>query len=385
MYVDRIVKDVIGMYKEIGSSFWLDRNQKLEQKDISLDHLGVEIKDSVFLSTGRSAISFVLNQLQTPEDKKVALLPPFTCYTVIDPFIDAGYRVHFFEIDKGLVFNPERLMEDVKRYEPSVVLVHSYFGFNTLEPLKDSLASIRESGITLIEDVTHMLYSNVRHAKADYYIGSFRKWAELPDGGVVISTDKALFDKPYMPDKKLEEAKLEAFHAKYLYMTKGEGEKKAFMDLFRIADERLETQGSIHTIAPTSALLQANLNSGYLQKRRRENYQMLLAGLKDSEVLKPVFTNLDPEEVPLYFPVYVKVERKVFQAYLAERFIYAPIVWPRPVPCENAIGEDAEWIYEHVLSIPCDQRYGEEEMSYIVEVIKKYERQLLMRYSTLQK
>lgn len=361
------------MYKEIGSNFWMDRHQELAHKDISLEPLGVRINDSAFLSTGRSAISYVLNQLETPDDRKVALLPPFTCYTVIDPFIDAGYQVHFYEIDKGLTFNPERLMEDVRKFQPSVVLVHSYFGFNTLEPIKDTLASIRDSGVTLIEDATHMLYSSAVHLEADYYVGSFRKWAELPDGGFAISSDKPFLNKPQVPDGELEEAKLKAFHAKYLYMMKDEGEKKEFMEMFRIADERLETQDGIYTIAPVSALLQANLDSTHLRKRRRENYQTLLTGLKDCDVLKPVFMNLPAEAVPLYFPVYVKRERRAFQAFLAEYSIYAPVVWPRPVPCENAIGEDAEWIYEHVLSIPCDQRYGKEEMEYILVRIKDYE------------
>lgn len=362
------------MYKEIGSNFWMDRYQTLEHKGISLDYLGLKIRDTAFLSTGRSAISFVLNQLDVPEDRKVALLPPFTCYTVIDPFIDAGYQVRFYEVDRQMTFNAKRLMEDVRRYLPSVVLVHSYFGINTLAPLKDTLTSIREAGITLIEDVTHMLYSDSHHDEMDYYVGSFRKWAELPDGGFAISTKEMFRGKPELPDTILEEAKVKAFHAKYLYMAKDEGEKGTFMDLFRIADERLETQDSIYAIAPVSAMLQAGMDTVRLRKKRRENYQTLLDGLLDCDVLEPVFRHLAEGAVPLYFPVYVRKERKSFQKYLAEQGIYAPVVWPRPVPCENVIGEDAEWIYEHVLSIPCDQRYGREEMEYILEKIRSYER-----------
>jgi dTDP-4-amino-4,6-dideoxygalactose transaminase len=360
------------MYKEIGSSFWVDRHQEFRKGEISLEHLGVSIRDMAFLSTGRSAISFVLNQLDIPEKRKVALLPPFTCYTVIDPFIDAGYHVHFYSIDRGLIFDSQSLMDDIARYEPSVVLVHSYFGFDTLAPLKDALTAIRESGIILIEDMTHMLYSSSPHAEADYYVGSFRKWAELPDRGFVISTERALRNKPEMPDLELQEAKLKAYHAKYRYMMKGEGDKRDFMEMLRAADEKLETQDSLHTIAPVSLLVQANLDSERLRSRRRENYQVLLDGFVGSETLRPVFPTLTAEAVPLYFPVYVNQDRKAFQAYLAAHQIYAPVVWPRPVPCENAIDDTAEWIYAHVLSIPCDQRYGKEEMDYIVEAVKAY-------------
>jgi hypothetical protein len=116
------------IYKEIGSNFWLNRCDELKTKEISLDFLQLNIRDVAFLSTGRSAISFVLEYIELPVHKKVALLPPFTCHTVIEPFINAGYKVFYYRIDKNLTCSRQYFLEDIEKYQPSVVLVHGYFG-----------------------------------------------------------------------------------------------------------------------------------------------------------------------------------------------------------------------------------------------------------------
>ena len=36
------------------------------------------------------------------------------------------------------------------------------------------------------------------------------------------------------------------------------------------------------------------------------------------------------------------------------------------------INDEVKFIYEHVLAIPCDQRYDEDDMQRVVEIINKY-------------
>lgn len=360
------------MCKEIGSNFWLDKHKKLEHKQIKLDYPGVEAIDTSFVSTGRSAISFVLNHIKIPENKKIALLPPFTCHTVIEPFINAGYKVFFHHINKDLSCSREFFLRDIKRFKPALVLVHGYFGFNTLGPVADIISDIKEKGITVIEDITQTLYSEFRHIAADYYICSFRKWAALPDGGCAISAKTPFSYKPVKQDSKLQEAKLGAFHAKYLYINKGIGLKNKFLEQFREAEQILAGQNSIFAMSEISKVLQANLNIDFIRGRRRKNFNVLAEGLANSDVLAPVFNTLDKETTPLYFPVYVRYDRKKIQDYLAGNNIYAPIIWPKPSQCEGLIDLNAEWIYQHILAIPCDQRYDNKDMERIINVLEAY-------------
>ncbi len=361
------------MQKEIGSSFWLDRYYQWETQEINLDFLQLPICDVAFLSTGRSAISFVLKHIGLPKDNKVALLPPFTCHTVLQPFIDAGYKVHCYDIDKDLTCNRDAFAEAIFEYQPSVVLVHGYFGFDTLHSIKELIKGIGQSGITMIEDITQTMYSEYEHTQSDYYVASFRKWAALPDGACAISTNKPFTWKPHKVDASLEDAKLRAFHAKHLYMYKNIGNKEEFLRMFREAEDILCSQESIFAMSPVSRAVQGNLDIDLLRRKRKHNYDVLAHTIEDVGFLRPVFSTLPKDVTPLYFPVYVERDREGIQRYLAKNDIYAPIVWPKPIRCEGAISETVDWIYRHILSIPCDQRYDIDDMERIIDTLIQYD------------
>lgn len=358
------------MYREIGSNFWLNCEEQLKQKEIDLEFLNMHTIDTVFLSRGRSAITFILNQIDKQE--KVAVLPPFTCHTVIEPFIDAGYRVYHYNIDDNLKIDEKSLLECAGRYNPSVVLVHGYYGFNTLEHVRDTLAEFRKSGTILIEDITHSVYSGYKHMEADYYMLSFRKWTALPDGGCAISTEKKFHSKPYTVHHSLVEAKQKSFCAKFRYMEENVGNKDDFLKLYNEAEQMLTDEKSLFAMSPASRLYQSNLDIESLKETRRKNYHTLFKGLSKIKVISPVFNFLPDDVTPLYFPVYAQWGRDRIQKFLASKNIYAPVVWPLPKQCENKVSPKVLWIYEHILAIPCDQRYGDEEMQYILDNIEKY-------------
>jgi len=359
--------------KEIGSNFWLNKNIKLENKEVKFDFLGIKSIDISFISTGRGAISYVLQHIKIPQEKKIALIPSFTCYSVIEPFLKAGYKVHYYNINKNLSIEKKSFIETIGRIKPSVVLLHGYFGFNTLNSIEDIIQSIREEGVIVIEDITQSLYSNFKHIAADYYVCSLRKWAPLPDGGCAISTKNPFSYKPIKQDKKLEKAKIEAFHAKYLYIEENIGIKDDFLKQFKEAEQILSEQSSIFAMSEISKKIQANLNIDFLRNRRKRNYSILSKELIDSTILESIFPNLPEEVTPSYFPVYVKFDRRKMQEYLAKHDIYAPVIWPKPSQCEGMIDSKVEWIYKHILAIPCDQRYDIDDMERIVQVLKSYE------------
>lgn len=361
------------MYKEIGSNFWLNRNKDSEDKQVNLNHLQINTADIAFLSTGRGSIAFVLDHIKLPENKKVALLPPFTCHTVIEPFINAGYKVFYYRVNRDLSCNKKSFLKDIEKIKPAVVLVHGYFGFNTLSLIKDAILEIKEKGIVVIEDITQTIYSKFEYSQADYYVCSFRKWTALPDGGCAISSKEPFKYKPVEIDIKLQEAKLEAFHAKHLYINEDTGIKDDFLRKFYDAEQILCEQKSIYAMSRISKKLQGNLDINLLRVKRRKNYSILLEKLQDSNSVKPVFRELPDEVTPLYFVVYARCNRKELQNYLAKNDIYAPVVWPKPYQCNNAVNEEADWIYQHILAIPCDQRYDIDDMKRITTTLNDFE------------
>ena len=74
---------------------------------------------------------------------------------------------------------------------------------------------------------------------------------------------------------------------------------------------------------------------------------------------------------PLYLPVYAD-RRDELQAFLTKRDIYAPVLWPIGKENVNFLTNDEKYIFEHILALPIDQRYGIAEMVYIAEALEEY-------------
>ena len=61
-------------------------------------------------------------------------------------------------------------------------------------------------------------------------------------------------------------------------------------------------------------------------------------------------------------------DRPALQKKLALQHIYAPVLWPVSTK-EILINSSIEYMFDHLLAIPCDQRYDEVDMEKIIKVI----------------
>lgn len=361
------------MLSEIGSNFWINPNEEL--KDLPLgtpEQFGCKGNDYVWLSTGRSAISFAIKAIEerNPQLKKSAVLPPFTCHTVIEPFLNAGYEVHHYPINEKLETSADLILQCVKDNDASIVLFHRYFGFNTVKDSDPLCQELRRQNKYTIEDCTQCLYDGASKSEADYHVGSIRKWQGTPDGGFAVCRDGVFHNKPEQTDVPLEQAKIKASFAKYKFLFDHEGDKPTFLQLYREAEDILIAQEDFRAISATSQKMQSNLDVSFLQNRRRKNFQTLLSGLANSKDVSPMFDHLGEAIVPLYFPMLTK-DRASLQAHLRQYDIYAPVVWPK-ADCLGEVCEEVEYLYQHLLCIPIDQRYDADDMNRVVETINNY-------------
>lgn len=361
------------MQREIGSNFWLNPNEKYGDIPLgSPEIFGCMGTDYVWLSTGRSAIKFVIKTIENrnPNIRKTVLLPPFTCHTVIEPFEDAGYDICFYPVEKNLATTSDAIRQAVTKHNATIVLFHRYFGFDTIKEVDNLCDELKKKGIYSIEDCTQCLYSGFKKSDADFFIGSIRKWTGTPDGGFVVSRKGLLNNKPYKEDKDLEDAKLRASYAKYRFLFENKGEKFDFLLQYREAENILASQKDFYLICKTSVKVQSNLNRVNLKKKRRDNWEELYRQIVWNDDISPLFSIMGTDVVPLYFPVMIS-DRSPFQSYLAQNDIFAPVVWPKP-DGQPLVCEGAENAYQHLLCIPIDQRYGKDDMQRIAEIINKY-------------
>ena len=356
-------KEGIAMLSEIGSNFWLPQGEKTEA-GINGSLFNTAFEDKVFTSSGRGAISLVLEEQKANSNR--ALLPSFTCESVIEPFVRHGYEVAFYSVGKTLKVDRGLFLDEVRKADPDVILIHNYFGFDTTSEIRDLLPELRDEGIVVIEDITQSLYSCFGRLKADYFVGSFRKWDGIPDGGFVLKVNGKIENRPIGEDTALAEAKVAAMKAKYEYLFNNQGEKESFLKLFAEAESLLENEQEVYRMSDFSQREQANIRIEKLKEARRRNYVHLLEKTGDS--VEPLFRVLPENVTPLYFPVICRNRRRDLQNWLRSNRIYAPVVWPKPDFITGGL-QDADFYYDNLLCIPCDQRYGTDEMTKIASEI----------------
>ncbi len=362
------------MLKEIGSNFWLDiRTIKREiDEEINMSDYGIVGKASVFLSTGRAALAYAIDDIKSKKGNVPikALIPPYTCHTVIQPFLDRDINVQTYNIDSKLYIDPNEFGELVDSFDPDIVLIHRYFGFDTAIGIEEIINKGRCAGRIFIEDRTQNIFSSFNSLPVDYIIGSFRKWGPIPEGGYCVNTKGGFtIDKPEIEHKELVENKMYSFQLKNDYMKKDEGEKCFFLKKYLEAEELLDSEKDYYCMSKVSKAIIKHGNLEELKQKRQENYNHVYKNLNNGYVaiLTP---ELSDNDVPLYLAI-TSDKRDELQVCLRDKDIYAPIVWPKPKRFP-AISNGVEEIYKTVLCFPIDQRYGLDDMSRMVNTINSF-------------
>jgi hypothetical protein len=351
------------VFKEIGSEFWLDNI--LEESKNDVPNWLTKYGDVVLTTSGRGAISLLLQQL-APVNKSV-LLPAYICDSVILPFIEHGYTCHFYEVDKGL--SPK--IELNSFVNVGVFLHMGYFGFSTNSNLLNAIQYFKKKSTIIIEDVTHTLFSEFnRYEENDFYVGSIRKWFGVPSGGFLASSKRSV-KRPVSTNDDFSMLRKAALSTKGKYMkTNDDSLKSIFLSQFSDAEILLDEDLNPYCIDSTSIKLINSLDVDELISRRRENLKVLLEGLESISFLASPFKYLANNECPLFYPVMVKNNRNDVRKKLIDERIYCPIHWPVPAQIKETDLCSTLEIYNTILSIPCDQRYGIIEMERIILILK---------------
>ena len=275
------------MNNEIGSEFWVDRNN-LPEDSIEIPYWLNRFGNVVLTTSGRGAISLLLKQIK-PKTKKV-LLPSYICDSVISPFKNAGYELTYYDVDR--YFRPNNI-ESIKNSDIGIFLHMGYFGFLTNEGISNAISSLKSKSIIVIEDVTHTLFSyRIKSIDNDFVIGSIRKWFGTPSGGFLAShrnIDCELFDSAnYF--LSLRETSL---HRKFEYLKSGDETLKSIYLLgFKRAEQILDEDIKPYKIDRNSEMIIKSIDNKQLESSRKRNYEFLLKQLNNVDGIEVIFNNL---------------------------------------------------------------------------------------------
>lgn len=374
-----------------------------------------------YTASGREAIALALRSLERNRQElcKTCLLPAYMCDTVFFPFEREGWEIHFYHVNKELAVSEDELRYRIEQVRPSLLFIHPYYGVDTWKPLRPFLKKLKEQGLCIMEDVTQSYYLSGVGEEADYVVGSLRKWYPVPDGGFVVSDEKLI-------EEEIEEARehagmrLRTLMDKWEYLH-GEGSaedkkicKSEYLKRNRELEEQLDAYPGIRGMSDETAYILERIDEEDAKQRRSDNYAYLYDRLRNKNGLVPILPmscddggcpedriypgdgrcpedsmyperSIYPENsqsacydvhcggaAPLYLAVYAD-KRDELQAFLTGKDIYAPVLWPIGKENHACLTEDERYIYEHMLALPIDQRYGRGEMQRIEQMLMAFE------------
>ena len=313
------------------------------------------------MRSGRDA----LKALAKLAGRKRVLLPALCCESMIVPFRHADYEPVFYRMTETLCADEADLTEKLR--DGDLLLTMPYFG---IRPFRDSfLQGLRESGrgILIAEDRTQdILAAREERFKADVTLASLRKWAAMPEGGMLCT---ALDAEVGAPEPRFAALRTEAMEKKDRYLTDWDAAlKRDFLDELHRAEALLDEGTEPHSMDEGNAAVLRRLDFAAIYAARVRNLRRLTAILAPLERAgKLRFLTPAPERSGLYLPLLLDERDKVQQA-MAARDVYCPVIWPEPTETAG-VCPVSRHVVEHVLCLPCDQRYDESDMDYIAETL----------------
>lgn len=361
----KVRKKNFPIVNEIGSEFWLDAIPNQSAKTIPqwLTRYGMTVSLTM---SGRGAITLLLSQV-TPKYKTV-LLPAYICESVIQPFIEKEFKCYFYDVNIDLSPN----IESICLYKDIGIFLHmGYFGFPSNSNLNEVVNHFKDQNTIIVEDITHTLFSkNKRFEANDYYIGSIRKWFGTPSGGFVASNQK--MKNAIEKNEEFINLRTKALLNKGKYMQTGNQRlKELSLKQFSEAEELLNKDVAPYSIDRLSLKLLNDLDVTKLNEKRRKNFETISEGLRNINYLKPIYKKLNKNVCPTFFPILINENRNSIRKLLIDEKIYSPIHWSIPKQIkELGLSKRTSKIYDTILSIPCDQRYGINEMERVISILK---------------
>lgn len=346
---------------EYGSEFDWASSAAYVEDDFNSHY--IKSKSAYRFRSGRDALKAVAQQYS--KTHSTVLLPVLCCESMVTPFSMNGYEVSFYKLKENLTADEDDLKS--KMSDTTLVVYMSYFG---IEPFgADFLNSLRQGypEAKFVEDRTHTPLCDNADFPADVVVVSIRKWLAIADGGLVFSKDE--FKKIYSADLNFYDLRKAAMAKKSEFLQSGNEElKDEFRMLLGEAGEMLDVSPNPCGMTEASAEQLLKTDFKRIYEQRVKNVQSLKDGLKPlADCGKLNFITSAPEKSTLYFPILVK-NRNAVQKALAEKSVFCPVIWPVPEKAKN-ICSRSEYVAENMLAIPCDQRYEQDDMLKIAEII----------------
>lgn len=293
------------------------------------------------LNTGRNCLEYILRSRQY---RKV-YIPYYTCDVVLEPFQKLNVEYAFYHIDQNL-----EIIDEISLQKGEALLYTNYYGLK--QRYVERLAE--HFGQRLIVDNTQAFYAKPIMDTDTFY--TCRKFFGVPDGAYVY-TNKPLG----------QEIEQDVSWDRMSYLNKriDLGAEAGYAD-FRQESEKFKGQ-PIKRMSNLTHRMMQSIDYDDAAIKRRRNYMILQEALGKSNLLN---LRLEEDAVPLVYPFMIDV--KGLREFLILHKVFVARYWPNVLKCTEP--SDFEYVItSFMLPLPCDQRYSENDMKRVVNVINSFE------------
>ena len=306
-------------------------------------------------SSGRAALYQILRYLQQHQGVTRILLPDYLCSSVLVPVKALQLEYVFYPIDELLKLKRDSFSAAYQSGD--AVLIINYFGLQDLTEDIVFIKSIDKNAI-VIEDNVQAYYEFKKDlGDVDFKFTSLRKTFAVPDGGLVKTKHK--LPKVDTPNTF---GQYKAAAALLKSMREGNFNDQIYLELFEKGEDLIDSEQECG-MSQIAEKLYGIIDEERVKVRRLNNARFLIEELAKIGI-KPLLPLLE-EHVPLFLPICLdnrdEVRHKMFQ-----QEIYCPVHWP----LEGLKVERGAEMAVHELSLIVDQRYGQNEMKRIINILQ---------------
>ena len=294
---------------------------------------------AIDLNTGRNCLEYILKC----RGYRKVYIPYYTCDVVLEPFKKLGVPYEYYHVNIHLEIRDEVVLK-----EGEALLYTNYYGLK--QRYTEKLA--QHYGNRLIVDNTQAFYANSIKGIDTFY--TCRKFFGVPDGAYLY-TDRQLnieFEQDVSYDRM-------DFLTKRIDISPEAG----YQD-FQNVGKSLVGQ-PIKRMSKLTQRMMMGIDYDVVAQRRRANYLMLHEALGKDNNIELL---LEDDAVPMVYPYLVPDTG--LREKLIEKKIFVARYWPNVLECTTP-GEIDYMMAFQMQPLPVDQRYGMDDMKYIIKIIQK--------------
>ena len=297
--------------------------------------------DGRLVNSGRHALEYILVSLKRLP--KRIWLPYYTCDVILEPLNRLNIPFSFYHIDKNL-----EIADKFDLTDDEYIIANNYFG------VKDYYISQLANmfGNQLIIDCAQAFFMPYISDTNCFY--SPRKFVGVPDGGIAYTHDNGnemTFDQDYSFER-----------CSHLLKRIDLGPSGGYDD-FK-ANSSLLKNTSVKEMSILTKTLLKGLDYSAIKSKRKKNYAILSDYLDSMNQL--VIPLADSFACPMVYPF--MTPDLTIRKRLIDNKVFVAKYWPNIKDwCKP---EDPEYdMAEQIIPLPIDQRYGDKEMEYIIDII----------------